>query len=1051
MNHKLRDLFFAHDGKRADKWEQYIGMYESELASFVARATPVRLLEIGVQNGGSLELWSKYLPPGSVVRGIDIDSRVGELGFDGGGISVAVADATDVARLEEILGNESFDIIIDDGSHVSSHIIESFRILFRRLRPGGKYIIEDLHCSYRASYEGGYQAAQASIEWLKRLVDVLNADHIAETDSVPAGDRDLIASYRTSLARLSFYDSVAVIEKLSVEKTRPYRRAQSGQHAAIMTDEQWLAIQPIGEFEPMLFGHAAARQLEPKLVATAERMQARAQQTERELVEAQAKNDELRGILDACKSAHEQELHTALAEQEAAHKDDLGSVLGALVGARKVVRTGIKIAARQLRRSLPPVNRLVDSIEGARLRRREARLCRPVFDSAWYLRKNPDVAAAGTDPLVHYMTIGWIEGRDPNPLFDTSWYLEQNPDIAAAKVNPLVHYINFGGAEGRDPSPFFDTSWYLLRYPDVEAVGINPMVHYFKHGIGEGRTPHELFGTEWYAQNNPDVAAIDAGSPMQPRAAKGPTESGSPDPNLTYTGQVFKEQQRFAVEEPELRQHVEAMLYRPTFAVVVAGAPGAARERTLASLNRQVYPGWKLHEPTGSPFSIAAAAGSEDTFVVWLAAGDELSPVALYAFASALNADPAIDVAYADEDRLAPDGCRSSPFYKPAWSPDYLESYNYIGHAACFRSSLAAAHAAGAASIYDVVLRVTEHTTRVHHVAGVLYHRCLDNASADPLGSNVAGVAALAGRLQRTGRVGTVTPMAAAADCFDVKVDLTTRPLVSVVIPTAGKVVSIDGRRLDLLANCLESIAGKSTYDRLEFIIVDNGDLGPERTDWLHQRGCKTITFTETRFNIAKKLNLGATIATGDILLLLNDDIEPVSADWIERLLQEFEKPHVGVAGAKLLYPDTMIQHAGVVTARGMPDHVRRFRPRDDVGYFFSTCAVRNFSAVTGACMMTRADLYRRVGGYSESLAISYNDVDYCLKAREAGYTVVYAPGAELTHFESQSRKAVLDKSEHEYFQKRWAPMVTSDPFYNEHCLGVLPATFEIKYTTRRI
>ena len=276
-------------------------------------------------------------------------------------------------------------------------------------------------------------------------------------------------------------------------------------------------------------------------------------------------------------------------------------------------------------------------------------------------------------------------------------------------------------------------------------------------------------------------------------------------------------------------------------------------------------------------------------------------------------------------------------------------------------------------------------------------------------------------------------------------------PLVSIVIPTAGKVANIEGRAVDLIDNCVASILEKSTYHNVEFVVVDNGDLRGDRAEKLRQRGCKMVTYSELTFNVAKKLNLGAAAANGDLLLLLNDDIEPLTPDWIERMLEHFEKPHVGVVGAKLLYLNGTTQHVGVVLNSGNPDHVRRLRPRDDIGYFFSTCGVRNFTAMTGACMMTRANIYRKVGGYNEDLPVSYNDVDYCLRVLEQDLTVVYAPQAELTHFESQTRMPRLDRYEIEYFAKKWASKVITDRFYNENCLTVAPPTFEVRQESRRI
>ena len=291
MAKQLNDLFFEHDSKRVDKWEQYLGMYQSELATFVERGAPVRLLEIGVQNGGSLELWSKYLPAGSVVRGIDIDEKVGKLTFEGADIVAFVGDATDGSTVERLFGNARFDIIIDDGSHCSSDVIASFRLLYPHLSHGGKYIIEDLHCSYFASHEGGFRASHSSIEWLKRLIDVLNADHIDAGSDVPPMERELMAEFRTSLARIAFYDSVGVVEKLPADKAGPYRRVLSGQQTHVLPEQQWVPPRAITVFKPMLFGQAAARHLEAKLISTFSCVARELEETRHQLSQAIAERD----------------------------------------------------------------------------------------------------------------------------------------------------------------------------------------------------------------------------------------------------------------------------------------------------------------------------------------------------------------------------------------------------------------------------------------------------------------------------------------------------------------------------------------------------------------------------------------------------------------------------------------------------------------------------------------------------------------------------------------------------------------------------------------
>jgi glycosyltransferase involved in cell wall biosynthesis/SAM-dependent methyltransferase len=529
-------------------------------------------------------------------------------------------------------------------------------------------------------------------------------------------------------------------------------------------------------------------------------------------------------------------------------------------------------------------------------------------------------------------------------------------------------------------------------------------------------------------------------APDEPGLRLPPIPAAAAQSPASYDAFVAADRQRLAEERPEMLRHAGLMPYRPNFAVIIDGTDEALIRHTNASLREQIWAHWHSLESAG--FSDISAAGIDGDFIVLVRAGDTLAPDALYEFASAVNADPQLDMIYADEDSIDAAGRRSQPFFKPGWSPDYLESFNYIGHAACFRTGLARAHLA-ANGLFDFILRFTEANPRLLHLRKVLYHR---GAVTDmpPADRDSAEIAALQGRLERSGRRGTVTPGSYGRSYWDITLSLGHEPLVSIVIPTAGKIVQWEGRDWDLLQHCVGSILTCSTYRNFEIVLIDNGDLGPTRKTALESAGCRFVTYREAEFNLPRKLNLGVGCARGELLLLMNDDMELIAADWIERLLEHFEKPHVGVVGAKLLYPDGTIQHAGVVHNYGNPDHVRRRWPRADPGYFYSTCAVHNFGAVTGACMMTRRDVYQRVGGYSEDLSISYNDVDYCQKVRELGLTVVYAPRAELFHFESQSREAKLDHAEWLFYHQRWAQQVISDEFYNELQLTVAPPTFEI-------
>lgn len=525
----------------------------------------------------------------------------------------------------------------------------------------------------------------------------------------------------------------------------------------------------------------------------------------------------------------------------------------------------------------------------------------------------------------------------------------------------------------------------------------------------------------------------------------------------SYQRWVKKERALIDREKAELRKHCDIMLERPKFSIIVEMHDAAGFRATEASLQNQIYRNWEIHAlvrgapaiPPGHPgadriIGDISQPELDGEFLVFIRSGDELACNALYEFASALNADPALDMIYADESGETWPGRQVQPFFKPDWSPDYLETFNYVGHPACYRASLARQGPASA-GYYDFVLRFTEQTDKIHHIGWVLVHRPASLKPADDIdpAQRAQDIAALNNRLARTERTGNARAGNGKSGYYHIDLELRRRPLVSIVIPTAGKVVRLGERNIDLIVNCVSQIRSQSTYRNIEIVIVDNGDLAAQQRQALEKLGCRFITFREPELNIAKKLNLGVSIARGEMLILLNDDIELVAPDWIERMLEHFEKKHVGVVGAKLLYPNNLIQHAGVIHDKGQPCHVRRFYPRDDEGYFFSTCGARNFMAVTGACMMTPLEIYRRVGGYSEELPINFNDVDYCLKVRELGLFTVYAPRAELVHLESQSHRSFVNGRELNWYQVRWARETAFDPFYNETRLTIGPPTFE--------
>ena len=250
--------FFAHEGKLVDKWEQYISVYDAELEVILRRGTSIDLLEIGVQNGGSLELWAKLLPLGSTITGLDIDPQVSELRFNQPAIKTYILDASDRSQVESAIGDAKYDIIIDDGSHICNEVISSINIFYPRLRSGGVMFIEDLHTSYREGHGGGYRKSGSSNEYLKEMIDLLHIDYLSKEEANTMSGA-LVEMMRDTLASLTFYDSLAVLRKLVTRKERPWHRLIGGNASQVVAFKDWIGDASRATLGNIVFGELAAR------------------------------------------------------------------------------------------------------------------------------------------------------------------------------------------------------------------------------------------------------------------------------------------------------------------------------------------------------------------------------------------------------------------------------------------------------------------------------------------------------------------------------------------------------------------------------------------------------------------------------------------------------------------------------------------------------------------------------------------------------------------------------------------------------------------------
>jgi GT2 family glycosyltransferase len=427
-------------------------------------------------------------------------------------------------------------------------------------------------------------------------------------------------------------------------------------------------------------------------------------------------------------------------------------------------------------------------------------------------------------------------------------------------------------------------------------------------------------------------------------------------------------------------------------------------------------------------------------FVAFVDAGDRLHPEARVTLGPVLAGDR-VDVAYTDDDVVDGVDRHSDPFLKPAWSPERLLAQHYTGRLTAIRRPLAIEAAAectddGDVFEHDLLLRVTELTDRIEHVARVLYHHRGRRAPVDPA-TVPARVAVVERALRRRG-----ASLHAAAgpdpDLVRLVAAVSVRPRVSIVIPTAGTTRRVRGEPIPLVLRCVESILTTTEYPDLEIICVTDGSAPAAVREQLHaregrteSRSFKVVGFHQP-FNFSSKINLGASHASGEYLLLLNDDIEVTEPDWIDRLLAFGENPEVGAVGPRLLFEDGRIQHVGVVLAGGHAGHPFYGYGTDTPGYFGAPRVVANYSAVTAACMLTRRAAFEEVGGLATAFPLNYNDVDYCLRLRSRGYRVVYTPDLTLWHYESSSR-GIRPPEQHEtdLMQARWGPVLRDDPYYS--------------------
>jgi GT2 family glycosyltransferase len=446
-----------------------------------------------------------------------------------------------------------------------------------------------------------------------------------------------------------------------------------------------------------------------------------------------------------------------------------------------------------------------------------------------------------------------------------------------------------------------------------------------------------------------------------------------------------------------------------------------------------------------------ALAMARGEFVALLDHDDELHPDALALVSEAIDRTPAADYVYTDEDKIDERGLHSAAFFKPDWSPERLRTQMYTCHLSALRRSLVE-EVGGfdpefeGSQDWDLVLRVTERARAVVHVPRVLYHWRIHSgstagaAAAKPWAFE-AGVRAVQAHCDRIGLPAKVEMDEGDPGVLHLRPRLEDEPLVSIVIPTGGQSREVRFEQVVLVVNCVRSIVERSTYENYEIVCVIDDSVAPAIIEELREIAGERLRLVRFSgpFDFSAKINLGALNSEGKHLLLLNDDIEVTTAEWLERMVMYSEREEIGAVGGRLLWGDGRLQHVGIDFDDALPGHIYRGFSGDFTGYMNAVRIARDCLAVTGACLMTRRELFEQLGGLSLSFPVNFNDVDYCLKAYTSGHRVVYDPDLILDHFESSSRPAEVEAWEIERMVDRWGAVAAIDPYGNPSLKGGMP------------
>ena len=989
----LTDMYQDHIGKLSDKWEFYLREYERVLKDY--RKRNISLLEIGIQNGGSLEIWERFFSNAKIIIGCDINKKCRELTYNKENIFIVIGDSNESEVKNEILKIESeFDIIIDDGSHMSSDIIRGFFNYFPLLKKDGIFIVEDLHCSYWKEFEGGLYDSTSSISFFKALVDIVNHEHWGINKKQTEFLIEFSKKYQVNLdievlmqiESIEFLNSMCIIRKQQSNKNKLGHRVRSGQEAIVdetvknLPDEYIYLSQDNNIF--------SMKSYDQQILELQSKIKQQRENINQQILELQSKIKQQRENINQQiftikqLSSEKVKLNETLLKNEEIINDKERHIQNIEAMLSKITNDFYSIQNATIWKLTAPIRKLLDILKIP-------------------LRKIKNL----------HSKIRMLGG----------YQLVGKKLLSQIKKSGVIDGLKFAYSKAK-----------AMPIQTISNQSVNELSFFY--------ASNQQAYQKWIQQN--DMLT---------------------DEKIITINKIIKE-----------------FTLKPTISILmpVYNVDIKWLEEAIQSVQNQIYPHWELciaddasshsdiktilqryskqdsrikvvfREKNGH-ISECSNSALEIVSGEWVALmdHDDLLPInALFEVTKIINLNPNTLLIYSDEDKIKKKNIRFSPHFKSDFNLDLLYSQNYISHLGVYKTDIARQidgfrKGFEGSQDYDFLLRYLLHIdyTTIVHIPKILYHwRAIEGSTAlsacEKSYTTEAGIKALQDYFVALQKNVTVT-QGQFANQYRIRWGLADEPLVSLIIPTYNG--------YEITKQAIDSILSKTTYENYEILLVDNNSDDKKSLDYFselkHHPKIKVLKYPYS-FNYSAINNFAVLQAKGELIALINNDIEVINNDWLTEMVSQAMRPDIGCVGAMLYYPNDTIQHAGVIIGLGgVAGHSHKYYPRGDPGYFFRLCLVQNYQAVTAACLLVRKNVFEEVGGLNEKdLTVAFNDVDFCLKVQQAGYRNLWTPYAELYHHESISRghedspeKIARFNKEMQYMINTWSTNKESDKYFN--------------------